>query len=285
MFPSKTAGEIETEILMTRQVHKGSFLLVEGPDDSKFWKTRISDEECQIVLAEGKNNLLGAIEKLDARRFSGALGIIDDDCDSLESWRCPSCNLLVTDGRDLECMLFCSPALERVLAELADPAKIQRFEQKSGVSIRARLVENGLAFGRLRWLDKRQNWGLDFSKKITPSRFIDRKTWVVKRTELLDATFQAAGLKDAEQLCALLEALPAADPWLICQGHDLVEILRLGLHEEVFGTLKSSYGKDDIARNLRLAFHTAELALTKLYRDIRGWELNNTPYQILPAVA
>ncbi|WP_217807311.1 DUF4435 domain-containing protein [Methylomagnum ishizawai] len=270
---------------MTRQVHKGSFLLVEGPDDSKFWKTRISDEECQIVLAEGKNNLLGAIEKLDARRFSGALGIIDDDCDSLESWRCPSCNLLVTDGRDLECMLFCSPALERVLAELADPAKIQRFEQKSGVSIRARLVENGLAFGRLRWLDKRQNWGLDFSKKITPSRFIDRKTWVVKRTELLDATFQAAGLKDAEQLCALLEALPAADPWLICQGHDLVEILRLGLHEEVFGTLKSSYGKDDIARNLRLAFHTAELALTKLYRDIRGWELNNTPYQILPAVA
>jgi len=280
MFPPRTAGDIEAEILMNRQAHKGSFLLVEGPDDSKFWRGR-KNQDCEIVLAEGKQNLLGAIQKLDSRQFPGALGIIDDDYDSLEDRRYPSCNLLVTEVRDLECMLLRSPALERVLAELGNPVKIQSFEEQAGLSIRAKLLENGLIFGRLRWLDKRQTWGLNFDK-LAPSRFIDRKLWCVDKIGLFESAASAAGLKDADELKRLLHTLPHVDPWLICQGHGLIEILRLGL-QEALGDQKSSYGKSNISSNLRLAFHAAELTLTQLYRDICDWERNNTPFRILPA--
>jgi hypothetical protein len=285
MFPSRTPGDIEAEILMHRTTHKGSFLLVEGPDDRRFWLGRISSEaDCQIIRADGKRNVVGAMEKLDARQFKGALGIVDDDCDSLEGQCYVSRNLLATDGRDLECLLLRSTALERLLAELGEPEKIRRFKQRSGVSVKARLIENGLAFGRLRWLSKRQGWGLDFDKQLTPSRFIDRKAWSIDEANLLATTAPQAGLPDAEALRLLLDALPPADPWLICQGHDLVEILKLGL-QEALGNLKPTYGKDSLAGSLRLAFHAAELALTRLYREILGWEQTNVPYRILPRLA
>jgi hypothetical protein len=283
MFPPKSPGEIEAEVLMTRTVHKGSFLLVEGPDDLKFWRPRILDGKCELVDTQGKPNLLGAVGRLDTRGFTGMLGVIDDDGDSLDDdWRCPSRNLVVTDARDIECMLLRSPALERgVLAELGNPEKIDRFQQQSGVSVRERLLENGLAFGRLRWLSKRQGWGLDFGK-LKPERepFLSRETWRVDETVLLREAASLQGAASADDLRALLDALPPADPWCVCQGHDLVEILRLGLLK-VLGDLKPSHGKDQVASLLRAAFHDAHLAATRLCADVRGWEHANVPYRVL----
>jgi hypothetical protein len=38
----KSPGEIESEIIMTRQLHRGSFLIVEGEDDHRFWYQRVA---------------------------------------------------------------------------------------------------------------------------------------------------------------------------------------------------------------------------------------------------
>lgn len=282
MFPSRTPGDIEAEILMSRQVHKGSFLLLEGPDDSKFWREYIAKKECDIVLAKGKPNLVGAIKKLDARQFQGALGIIDDDFDSLHLSQYCSANLISMDAHDMECLLLRSPALDRVLNELGDPAKIAHYEQRTGLSMREGLLKNGLIFGRLRWLALRQDWrlGVGVDTRLNPSSFIGRDNWEVKEIELLDIAAQQVGL-DAEALRTLLASLPNADPWLICQGHDLTEILRLGL-QNVLGNLKTTQTKDHIASSLRLAFHAIHLANTQLYLDIKNWERLNVPYHILP---
>ncbi|MGH8551444.1 MAG: DUF4435 domain-containing protein [Methylococcales bacterium] len=265
---------------MSRQLHKGSFLLVEGLEDLRFWRNRISDSDCEIIRADGKPNVLGAIQKLDSRLFSGALGVVDDDCDSLEGWLSPSSNIVVTDAWDLECMLLRSCALERVLAEFGDPEKIKRFQEQSGVSVRQRLLENGLAFGKLRWLSKRQDWGLDFGKQLKPERFLDREAWFVDAAGLTADGARLAGISNNE-LHTLLEALPTVDPWYVCQGHDLVEILKLGL-QKALGNLKPSYGRDNIASSLRLAFHAVEFSVTRLYRNICDWEQMNGHYRILP---
>ena len=121
LLGEKTPGIIANEIIMSRVLFEGSFLLVEGPDDFKFWQTRICEGLCEIIIAEGKPNLLGAIVNLNARSFVGALGIIDDDGDSLENEQTLLENLIPTDSHDLECLLLQSPAFERgVLTEFGN---------------------------------------------------------------------------------------------------------------------------------------------------------------------
>ena len=282
LIGEKTPSIIANEIIMSRDLFEGSFLLVEGPDDYKFWEYRIDKGRCEIVKTEGKPNLLGAIDNLNNRGFLGALGIIDDDGDSLENNRTLSANLIATDGHDLECLLLQSPpALERgVLAELGNPKKIEQFQIQTGLSVRDRLLENGLVFGRLRWLSKRKDWQLKF-EALKPERFMDREAWRVDVENLTKVAATQLTGTNKEEIRNLFQTLPDADPWLVCQGHDLLEILRLGL-QNVLGDMKASQGKSHLAAFLRAAFHDTHLAATQLYQNIRVWEQANAPYQVLP---
>jgi hypothetical protein len=226
-----------------------------------------------------------ALKKLDSIGFSGVLGVVDDDCDSLENMRLPSINLVATDARDLECLLLRTQLLEKMVVELGDHEKIATFENHAGLSVRERLLENGLVFGRLRWLSKRMNWQLfDPSKpdNFNPDEFMDRESWSIDEEKLLKKAASKRQMATTDELQNLLETLPEADPWLVCQGHDLLKILRTGL-QTVLGELKSAYTHKDLAAHLRLAFHDTHLAATQLYQHIRAWEQANAPYQILPA--
>lgn len=274
----KEPGEIEAEILMTRQTHKGSFLLVEGDDDSRFWRMRVAEKICEVVLGGGKPNVVGAIGRLDNRRFRGALGIVDADFDPLENRPLSSVNLIATDTHDLEGLLLRSYALERLLVEYGNRRKIEKFEKDSGLKVREALLERGLVFGRLRWLALRQGWSLDF-RQYPPERFIKPDTWTVNAADLVKEISQNVGIS-IEAIDSLLKTLQYPDPWRICQGHDLLAILRLGL-QKVLGNLKSNKGVKDLAALLRTAFHKDDLANTRLHADIRVWEKSNRPYRIL----
>ncbi len=281
LLGEKTPGIIANEIIMSRVLFEGSFLLVEGPDDFKFWQTRICEGLCEIIIAEGKPNLLGAIVNLNARSFVGALGIIDDDGDSLENEQTLLENLIPTDSHDLECLLLQSPAFERgVLTEFGNPKKIEQFQTQAGVSVRQRLLENGLVFGRLRWLSKRMDWQINFNT-LKIERFMNREIWRIDIESLFRTAASQQADANVDEISDLLQALPPADPWLVCQGHDLLEILRLGL-QETLGDLKPSQGKSHLAALLRAAFHDTHLATTQLYQNIRAWEQANAPYQVLP---
>ena len=281
LIEAKTPCIIANEIIMSRVLFEGSFLLVEGPDDFKFWQTRICEGRCEVIVTEGKPNLIGAIENLNDRLFPGALGIIDDDGDSLESNRTNIESLVATDGHDLECLLINSPALERgVLAELGNVTRIQQFKSQTGQSVRDRLLENGLVFGRLRWLSKRLDWQLNFDA-LKPERFMDRESWSVNFENLIEIAVEQQAKIKSDEVIDLIANLPYADPWLVCQGHDLLEILRIGLLNAI-GEMKASYGKMYVAGLLRAAFHDTHLAATQLYKDIRAWEQSNPPHKILP---
>src|SRR5438105_471262 len=103
---------------MLRTQHSGAFLLVEGVDDARFFTTRTDSRRCRLVLAGGRENVLGAIAVLDRASFKGALGAVDADFDRIiGAGTAPAPNLAVTDTHDLEMMLIQSPALERLLAE------------------------------------------------------------------------------------------------------------------------------------------------------------------------
>jgi hypothetical protein len=274
----KDAGVVASEVIMTRQLHSGSFLIVEGEDDHKFWSPRVTSGVCELVIGNGKPNVEGALIRLDRSSFQGALGIVDDDFDSLQGRSKPSPNLISTDGHDLECLLLRSPALERLLAEYGEAKKIQKFGKIYSGTIREALVERGLEFGRLRWLALRGGWPYSFGDR-GPDRFLNEATWEVRRDDLHAEVVRTGVFASTKELRAALAALSVADHWSICQGHDLISILRIGLRK-VLGDLKPNKGVNDIAAMLRGAFDDQQLHGGHLGAAIRCWESSNRPYRV-----
>ena len=263
---------------MNRMSHAGAFLVVEGKDDMRFWRPR-RHAECELVDGEGKQNVVKGIERLDGAGFTGALGTVDDDYDSLESVPLPSPNLVATDAHDLECLLCRSSALDTVLAEFGDPAKIRRFRQREGYDVRTCLLNRGLVFGQVRWVAKRISTAVDTGAVSVP-RWVDRALWSVKRAELIREADRES--PDGSALSRHLDSLPQADPWYVAHGHDLIEILRIGLMR-VLGDLPASTGTAEVARVLRAAISKEELTATNFGGSIRSWELGNGPYAVLAA--
>jgi len=273
---TKDAAHIENEIIMHRRTHCGSFLFLEGEDDSRFWDRRVS-QECELVIGDGKPNVEGAVVRLDNRNFSGTLGIVDADFDRLQGRALPSPNLLATDAHDLECVLLRSAALERVLTEYGNRDKIRRFQDTHDCTVRDALLERGLVFGRLRWLSKRRGWDLSFAG-LGPERFTDRSTWEVDRDGLYAEV--SSRISPGIDIHAAILELPDADPWWIFRGHDLIGLLRIGL-QQVLGDLKPSKGVADVAALLRAAFDKNDLYRGAFGQSIRRWESTNPPYQVL----
>ncbi|NJO17073.1 MAG: DUF4435 domain-containing protein [Thioploca sp.] len=281
----KDPAIIKNEIIMQKLVYKGSFLLVEGPDDSKFWNLHVVRDQCEIVICGGKQNLIGAIERLDGKKFSGILGQADDDFDSLEGKLIPSLNLVYTETHDLECLLFKSTAFNKILAEYGNRKKIADFENTHHKTVRDALLERGLIYGCLRWLAFRR-WLVSGEKiefnRFQPSNFTDEKTWSIKKDELYQAFIQQyANHLTLDDLRAEIAQLPHVDPWKICQGHDLIKILAIGL-KQVLGPAgtKKGVGPDQIAPILRQGIECTEFCNTRLAKKIVDWEKINTPYRI-----
>lgn len=268
----KDPGSIAAEIKMTRMEHDGAFLLLEGVSDARFWHTRRHDN-CELVIGGGKKSVVGAVDRLDIEAFPGVLGIVDDDYDSLLGKTLTSGNLVATDAHDLECLLCRSDALESVLAEFGVAQKIQAFTQKTRVDVRTGLLERALVFGRLRWAAARD--GLDIDRKaLRVPRFVDADTWAVDGDGLLHAVSAGGWPHGVGALERCIATLPPADPWRVAHGHDMIEILRIGL-KRVLGRLPASKGHEDIARILRVGVSDDALRKTALHADIRTWERAN----------
>ena len=134
-FVTRTIGDVVSEILMSRTIFSGSLLVIEGDTDSKFFSRRIDKSHCQVIVAGGKFTVLGVVDRAYHVGQYGVLGSVDDDFDSLDGLPLPI-NIVRTDGRDLECLLLKSPALEIVTSELTDHVKLAAFETTEGVSLR-----------------------------------------------------------------------------------------------------------------------------------------------------
>lgn len=274
----KDSSSIAAEIRMMRMVHSGSFLLVEGVNDVKFWRTR-RDDACELVDAEGKPNVIATVFRLERQEFSGVLGIVDDDFDSLLGINHTSPNVVATDAHDLECLLCRSPALDAVLAEFGSAGKIQRFEEAAGVDVRTGLLERTTIFGRLRWATKLYDLNIDAGAIRIP-RFIDVDTWSVDSDELVRVVSGGGSVHDCDDLNYRIDELPFADPWRVAHGRDMIQILRIGLRH-VLGSLPANKGPEDIARILRAAMSLEELQKTAFCELIRTWECANG-YRVLP---
>jgi Protein of unknown function (DUF4435) len=271
-------------IRLRRSIFSGTFLLVEGSSDKIFYERFIDKGACELVTVSGKPSskllIIAVLEILEKSSFQGVLAIVDADFDRLETSSHHSPNLIRTDTHDLETMLLNSFALDKVIAEFGSTEKIIKF----GRDVRTALLEAGMSLGYLLWISQREKLNLTFDGIIF-SRFIDEQTLQIDELKMIQEVknkSQAFSLKneDIEKLLTNQKS-SSHDPWQVCCGHDLVEILSLSLRKAIGSTKTADVEPNSLERNLRLAYEEAYFRNTQIYLGIRTWESNNQPFKVL----
>ncbi len=266
-------------ILLERETFIGTFLLVEGDLDKTFYK-RFVVSECELKNYSGKSNVIEVLNILEKENFPGVLAIVDADFDYLDSSSYNSPNLIRTDTHDLETMLLNSFALDKVINELGSQEKITSF----GRDIRTVLIESGRVVGYLRWVSQLDGLNLTFND-IKFSKFIDENTMKIDELKLIQEVknkSQKLALKSEDlQQRITNQKSSNHDPWQVCCGHDLVEILSIGLRKAIGTKDANDVKPENLERNLRLAYEETYFCKTQIYFSVRTWESNNRPFRVL----
>ncbi|MBS3026128.1 MAG: DUF4435 domain-containing protein [Dolichospermum sp. DET50] len=279
-----TVDRVANKIRQLRETYSGSFLLVEGSSDKVFYERFVNKLACHLEITAGKPSskqcAIEILEILEKSNFQGVLAIIDADFDRLENLANKRPNLLPTDTHDLETMLIKSPALEKVVAEFGSEEKISHLNQ----DVREVLLKIAISIGYLRYISQVDKLNLTFNG-ITFSKFIDEKNWQFNELKLIQEVknkSQAFALKDEDLQQGLnSKKINNHDHWQVCCGHDLVEILSIGLRKAI-GTNKAvDVEPNSLERSLRLAYEVAYFCKTQLYLEITLWEINNKPFKVL----
>ncbi len=279
-----SVDRVANQIRLRRSTYSGTFLLVEGGSDKTFYERFVDKLACELVSVSGKPSsklrVIDVLKILEKSSFQGVLAIVDADFERLETFLYSSPNLLRTDTHDLETMLINSPALNKVVAEFGSGEKIAQFNR----DVRLALLETGISVGYLLWISQCDGLNLTF-EGITFSKFINDQTIQIDEVKLireLKNKSQAFSLKDEDlQQRLMTEKSNNHDPWQVCCGHHLVEILSLGLRKAIGSNKAADVEPNSLERNLRLAYEEVFFRDTKLYLDIRIWESNNQPFKVL----
>lgn len=280
--------DIANDIRMTRSQHRGAFVMVEGETaDLLFFDRLLDRNECQLQPAFGKANVLDVVSLLEADGFLGILGIVDADRSRISGNRPPSDNVLITDGCDLEAMILHSPALDKVLAELGSTEKIRRFESESGTTVREHLAALARPLGALRHISETEKIGLSF-EGLKFARFVDKQSLVLDHTKLVSTvlarsvapqrTFDQMSILERVDRIVADRGIPAKN---LSNGHDMVEILSLGLRQVLGSRREIEITPEILERDLRLAYEKEYFRSTELFAAIRDWEKRNPTFTIL----
>ncbi len=78
-----TPHSIANTIRLKASRFKGVFLLVEGPDDVRFFNMFINKSHCKVEAAFGKQNVYVALDILLQSNFKRLVAIVDADYDTI----------------------------------------------------------------------------------------------------------------------------------------------------------------------------------------------------------
>ncbi|MBE9137062.1 DUF4435 domain-containing protein [Nodosilinea sp. LEGE 07088] len=280
-----SVDRVANQIRLRRSTYQGTFLLVEGGSDKIFYERFINKAECELATVSGKPSsklrVIAVLKILEQESgFKGILAIVDADFDRLTIPLYYSSNLLCTDTHDLESMLINSPAFDKVLTEFGSEEKVLQFNR----DIRLAILESSISVGYLLWISQCDGLNLTFDG-ITFSKFVDEQNLQIDELKLIREVknkSQAFSLKDEDlQLKMSSQQSNNYDPWQICCGHHLVEILSLGLRKTIGSNKPSDIEADKLELCLRLAYEESYFRDTQLYANIHDWEANNKPFKVL----
>ena len=266
-------ADIANNVSMLRGAFDGTVLVVEGITDYRLYGKLSDRENVELIVAHSKDNASAVVKELfHNRKDDKVLGIVDSDLDkALSVRRDPP--LFQTDTRDLEGMMIRSRALDEVIWEYGDRAKTENFVKNYG-EIRDVLISSAYPLGTLMLISENNGRDLCF-RDLDFGRFIDRRTLQCDIRNMVDEVIynsRSPNLGAKELRKRLEEEMEHhRDPWTICRGHDLVEILLIGLRYVFGGYNCCNMRCGELNGALRLAFDMEHFAETGLYRTTSEW--------------
>lgn len=267
----KSVGDVISEIKMMGTNFKGFYWLVEGPSDIRFFTSR-KKADVEIIAAGGKYNVIQAMRELDGDPIkSRVLGIVDADIEWLIPDRDRPEGVISTDPRDIEGMLIRSTALNKLLAEYADPEKILSFELGKKTSVREYVHDVAELFGKVRAAN--ELFRKVKLKKLKPQIFISKDSWEYDFEQAMEFCVRLGAFESVEDLRTRISLLPHMDDWHYVRGHDAVNILTGGLIKQ-FGR-GGTIDEARVESALRLGIEEYEYQSTNLYQSLEAWYTRN----------
>jgi len=280
-----TGFDVANTVRMAHTQRRVSFLLVEGETDLLCLQRFADRNACDILVCHGRTNALHATQLLDEARDAGFVTLVDADFDRLAGIDPPSQNCVLTDFHDLVVVLFCSPALERVLAERGSDEKIAAFEASVGRSVRDALFDYAKPLGYLRWLNQRAGLNLTFAD-LDIGRLLNEGTLMLDLPRTVQVLTQRSGCPQHataihEQHAAIAQA--GHDSRQVSSGHDVVALLGIGLRS-VLGSQRAVDVRGEVLElELRLAFDQGAFESTGVCAGLLEWEGRNPGWRVLAA--
>lgn len=266
-------------------------LLVEGHIDRRFWRTRTDPRHCTVRVCHGRPKALAELDRAARDAETRFLAVLDADFDRLEGGLVERDDVVWTDAHDLETTLLQSPVLEKLLRAMVGDA-IEPAEARWAMTFRARLRDHAIGMGRLRWFTRRESLPLVYRKAsgrdLKPFDKYARcvgDDWSPDLPKVVAEiiNYSAQPALTGRDLAGACAALPAVDPQQLCNGHDLLGFLKVGLlRVAAAGDKKKIKAMADLDDRLADAYDHAWLQQTGMWRDLAAWEADNRPFRVFP---
>ncbi len=269
-----TPHSIANTIRLKSSRFKGVFLLVEGPDDVRFFNMFTDSAHCKVEAAFGKQNVYEAHDILLQSDFNRLVAIVDADYDTILDRMPQKPALFGTDTHDIETLIMKSPALDKVLAEYAHPDRVQKFLKGRKETIQELILKAGTVIGYVRCVSQKRHLRLKLSNN-NMRQFIDLDTFTIDLDGLVNHItryiFHDENIDEKEFIREIKELINRQpDPWLMARGHDMTFLLSMSL--QIFGYNRHrEISADHLESSLRLAYSHSFFRETQLYKDVKKY--------------
>ena len=277
---------IANQVRLERANFDGSFLLVEGSGDAKFFARFCDSEKCSIIVCSGREWLLDAITILAKKGFQGALAIADRDFSEFLGFPEFDGEVFFTDDNDIEIMILSSPALDNVLREFASEDKVSALVEAEGRRVCEYIFDAARFLGTLRLCSQAQELGLSFDGMNY--RFANQNSIVFDEVRtlrhVLARSRECTQMTEEEILTYVKVQVAGKDGTKsLCRGHDCLRVLGRALRKKLGTTneFNSEKGSKLLGGILRVAYEFEFFEETCIYHGVREWE-DNTGFQVFP---
>ncbi len=282
MVKPKNPHSYANSISMSRSLYKGTYLIVEGESDEKLFKKFIEAINCRVKGIPTKDLATRVLKILEKRKEIGILLVVDADFDNLNKIKPNSKNMFYTDNHDIETMIISSQAFENFLREFTIEDKLSKFEKKISMKLKDILIISCLSIGYVRWASINNKWSLKF-RNLEFNKFISSKNLKIDYNKFIIELIRNSPRNTETEMTiknqAILLNSRLCNPLEVCSGHDLTQILLIGL-KKTFGYNIARINRYKLESMLRLSYEFRFFKTTNLYRMLVNWQNNNSPFTI-----
>jgi hypothetical protein len=205
-------------------------LIVEGRDDLRLL-TSISISQSHILPAGNKHLVLDAAARLQPEEMSQFILVVDCDYDVPGGTLCGAPHLVVTKHPATETDMAELGIIKALVLQLV-PAAVTSQSELTDISrvVHERAIALAGSVGQVRQLSTVERLGLDF-KNLRIGRMREKDTVNVNFSKLVTTVLQRSQCyEDVGAVEKRAAEIPRS--LMTCNGHDLVESIRIVLHDD-----------------------------------------------------